>query len=319
VLPGLIEGPVRRAVEDHGFGRRIEQVVEVGGGCINHGARIVTDTGASLFLKWNDAAPAGMFDAEADGLLALARPDAVRVPSPVAWSSAPADTTSPRHTRGAEPTGASWLLMEHVAAGRPTRESEECLGVGLSRIHLAGAEASVGEFGWRRDNWIGSLPQANGPVASWADFWRDRRLAPQLELARSRGQLADGALDRVLDRVLDLTGVALADVVTPELVHGDLWRGNWFASASGEPVLIDPAVYLGHGEVDLAMSELFGGFGTAFYQAYRDAHGLPDAYEAYRRDLYQLYYLLVHVNLFGASYEAGSLRTARRVVAALSG
>ena len=303
MLPARIAEPVRRALEEHGLGRRIEQVVEVGGGCINHGARIVTDTGASLFVKWNDTAPASTFDAEADGLLALAEPDAVRVPSPIAWSGTPGDAGS-----------APWLLMEHVTPGRSTRESEERLGAGLSRIHAAGADASVRDFGWRRDNWIGSLPQGNVPTASWADFWRDHRLEPQLEVARGRGYLSDGALDRVLG----LTSEALADVVQPELVHGDLWSGNWFTSADGDPVLIDPAVYLGHGEVDLAMSELFGGFGAGFYHAYREAHGLSDAYEAYRRELYQLYYLLVHVNLFGASYEAGSLRAARRVVATLS-
>jgi fructosamine-3-kinase len=315
VLPARIAEPVRRALDEHGLGRRIEQVVEVGGGCINHAARLVTETGMSLFLKWNDAAPAGMFDAEADGLRALAKPDAVRVPTPLAWSGAPGDPQSAPHQKSVEPTGASWLLMEHVPAGRPSQDSEERLGVGLSRIHVVGADASAGEFGWRRDNWIGSLPQANPPTVSWADFWLGHRLEPQLELARARGHLSDGALDRVID----LTGDALADVVQPELVHGDLWGGNRFASADGDPVLIDPAVYLGHGEVDLAMSELFGGFGASFYHAYRDAHGLSDAYEAYRRDLYQLYYLLVHVNLFGASYEASSLRAARRVVATLSG
>jgi fructosamine-3-kinase len=98
------------------------------------------------------------------------------------------------------------------------------------------------------------------------------------------------------------------------LVHGDLWGGNWFTSDGGEPVLIDPAAYRGHGEVDLAMSELFGGFGAAFYEAYDDVAVVEEAYSAYRKDLYQLYYLLVHVNLFGGGYEDGSLRAARRVI-----
>jgi fructosamine-3-kinase len=313
VLPVGVAEPVRRALEERGLGRRIERVVEVGGGCINHGARIVTETGASLFLKWNEAAPVGTFDAEADGLLALAEPDAVRVPAPIAWSCALGGPGSATHAEGGEARDSAWLLMEYVAEGRATRESEEQLGVGLAQLHAA-TDASVAAFGWRRDNWIGSLPQANEPTPSWADFWRDRRLGPQLERARGRGHLGDPTLDRVLE----LTAEALADVRQPELVHGDLWGGNWLATTSGEPVLIDPAVYLGHGEVDLAMSELFGGFGAAFYDAYRESHGISDAYEAYRRDLYQLYYLLVHVNLFGTSYETGSLRAARRVVAMLS-
>lgn len=120
-----------------------------------------------------------------------------------------------------------------------------------------------------------------------------------------------------MDRLLGAITLALDDVDTPALVHGDLWSGNAFADPSGRPVLIDPAVYLGDGEVDLAMTELFGGFGTRFYDAYHDVRSISEAYHAYRRDLYQLYYLLVHVNLFGGAYVAGSLRAAERVLGAL--
>ena len=312
-LPPALSETVRRALEASGLGRRIEEVTEVGGGCINHGARLDTDVGRSVFLKWNAKAPAGLFDAEADGLTALAAPEGLHVPAPLAWSNDLGDES-----------GVSWLLLEYVAPARASARSEERLGLGLAAIHAWGADASTpaagqaglrgaGAFGWSRDNWIGSLPQVNEPRETWGEFWRERRLRPQLERARARGHLVDDALDHVLD----ITADALADVAEPELVHGDLWGGNWFASEGGEPVVIDPAVYLGHGEVDLAMSELFGGFGTRFYEAYRDAHGISRAYEEYRRELYQLYYLLVHVNLFGSSYEAGSLRAARRVTAAL--
>jgi fructosamine-3-kinase len=132
-------------------------------------------------------------------------------------------------------------------------------------------------------------------------------------LARARGH----ARDADLDRLLEVIPAALADVERPELVHGDLWGGNWFASARGDPVVIDPAAYHGHGEVDLAMSQLFGGFGASFYEAYRNVRGVTRAYDAYRKDLYQLYYLLVHVNLFGAAYEAASLDAARKVLSEL--
>jgi len=313
-LPSGLGEPLRRALEEHGLGRRVERVAEVAGGCINHGARLETDTGASLFLKWNATAPPGMFDAEADGLVALAARGAVVVPAPVAWQDTPEPSHAPAGGR-VKPDGASWILLEYIQPGRASGLTEELLGIGLANIHgSASATAPPAGFGWKRDNWIGSLPQANAPDPCWPAFWRDRRLAPQLRLARDRGRLRDGALDAVLE----LCEAALADVETPELVHGDLWGGNWFAGPEGEPVLIDPAVYVGHGEVDLAMSDLFGGFGARFYDAYRDAHGITDAYEAYRRELYQLYYLLAHVNLFGASYEPGALRAARRVVAALS-
>jgi fructosamine-3-kinase len=322
-VPPAIAEPVRRALAENGLGHRIDRVSEIGGGCINHGARLETDAGSSLFLKWNAAAPAGMFDAEAEGLQALSAADALRVPAPIAWSAGSGDATA-----------VSWLLMEYVHPGRTSPDAEERLGTGLAALHAsASASAPVvaaatggatdeasrtrghgsNGFGWRRDNWIGSLPQANEPMRTWGDFWRERRLRPQLGLARERGYLAED----VLDDVLDSTAPALADVGAPDLLHGDLWGGNWFASATGEPVLIDPAVYLGHGEVDLAMSELFGGFGARFYDAYRDARGITGAYGSYRRELYQLYYLLVHVNLFGGSYEAGALHAARRVTAAL--
>jgi fructosamine-3-kinase len=238
-----------------------------------------------------------MFEAEADGLEALRRASLLRVPAPVAYG---------------EDGGVAWLLMEHVAAGSPGRESLRALGIGLglAEIHSSDVE---GSFGWERDNWIGSLDQRNEASSDWGAFWRDVRIGPQLSAARRRGRVED----EVFDDVLEVIPGALADVETPELVHGDLWGGNWFADEEGRPVLIDPAVYRGHGEVDIAMSELFGGFGPAFYDAYADARAVTDAYDAYRRDLYQLYYLLVHVNLFGGAYEAGSRRAAERVVDAL--
>jgi fructosamine-3-kinase len=180
----------------------------------------------------------------------------------------------------------------------------------LAALHVGSASPT---FGWPHDNWIGSLPQANTESTSWAEFWRDRRLAPQLELARERRY----AKSAVFARVLEVIPSALGDIDRPELVHGDLWGGNWLTDVSGEPWLIDPAIYFGHGEVDLAMSELFGGFDREFYHAYDETHGRTSAYAAYRRDLYQLYYLLVHVNLFGSSYETGARSAAERVVAAL--
>jgi fructosamine-3-kinase len=290
-IPAHIVRDVSAALEDGGLGARIVRATAVGGGCINHGTRLETDAGATLFLKWNEAAPGGMFDAEVDGLRALRAVDGVRAPEPLAH-------------------GERWLLLENVDTGRERPETSAALARMLAALHAGATSAS---FGWPRDNWIGSLPQTNTPFERWGDFWRDHRIAPQLDRARRQGRLRDASFDRLLDVIPD----ALADVVHPELVHGDLWGGNWITGTGGEPWLIDPAVHFGHGEVDLAMSELFGGFDGAFYRAYDETHGRTSAYAAYRRDLYQLYYLLVHVNLFGASYEAGSRRAAEKVVAAL--
>lgn len=287
---------MEQALQERGLGPRIRHAIPVGGGCINKGARIETDSGIVLFLKWNPTSPPGMFESEANGLRALSAACSLRVPEPLAW--------------GSDSDGADWLLIEFVTRGPASPEVERALGRGLAEMH---SHPVTEAFGWERDNYIGSLEQGNASSEHWGAFWRDHRVQPQLMRARQRGRARDPAFDALLDVIPD----SLAGVTHPELVHGDLWGGNWFASERGEPVLIDPAVYRGHGEVDLAMSELFGGFGPSFYDSYDQVRPIPSAYHAYRRDLYQLYYLLVHVNLFGAAYETGSLRAARRVLNAV--
>lgn len=303
-LPAPVREGVLAALGRRGLATRIVGVTPLKGGCINQGARLTTEGGTHFFLKWNATVPPRFFDAEADGLRALAAAGALRVPSPVA--------------RGGGSGAPSWLLLEYIPAGAPGPDLDERLGRGLARLH---ASAPAGTpFGWSRNNFIGSLPQANRASHSWSAFWRDQRLAPQLRRAHDRGFLR-GPGAEALDRVLDLVSGALADVETGpvHLLHGDLWGGNVFVGPGGEPVLIDPAVYHGHGEVDLAMTELFGGFGASFYAAYAEVGALTDAYAAYRRDLYQLYYLLAHVNLFGSPYEVRTLSAAARVVSTLSG
>ncbi len=298
-LPTPVREGVEDALADLGSGAILE-VVPVGGGCINHGARVDTDDGRSFFLKWNAAAPPGVFDVEADGLDALREPDTVRVPRPLG------------HGGGSEEP--AWFLMEYISRGRPAPDFDERLGHGLAGLHRSVPPGAY--CGWRVSNWIGSLPQSNRESRSWAEFWRDERIVPQLESARNSGYLS-GSRSGVLDQVVQAIPAALADVDEGpvHLLHGDLWSGNAYAGPGGEPVIIDPAVYRGHGEVDLAMTELFGGFGPGFYAAYDEVAGITPAYHAYRRELYQLYYLLVHVNIFGASYEEHTLGAARRVLA----
>jgi fructosamine-3-kinase len=292
---------VESALASSGKPSRIQAVAGLAGGCVNHGARLEIEGGGSYFVKWNTSAPPEMFEAESDGLTALRNREALRVPLPVA--------------RGGGGDTPSWLLMEYVPRGRAGSHFDERLGRGLAELHRPGSEH---DFGWPEDNWIGSLPQANTPMPSWIGFWRDRRIIPQLELARKHGYLR-GRDGRILDELVDAIPRALADVdeAPAGLLHGDLWSGNVYPTRGGDPVIIDPAVYRGHHEVDLAMTELFGGFGDAFYAAYDDVRPIEPAYGAYRRELYQLYYLLVHVNLFGAGYEAGSVRAAGRVLGAV--
>lgn len=305
-LPGAVRRGVEVALDELGFPGVVGGATPVGGGCIHHGTRIDTDTGASYFLKWSPDVPAGMFEAEAEGLRALREAGPVKVPEPLAW-----DERSP-----------AWLLMEYVAPGADDVRGA-ALGRGLAAIH--GSEASSNpsashesaasrrRFGWSRDNWIGSLPQQNPPTASWGAFWRDARIFPQLESCRAHGRLRD----EIFDRLLAAVAGALASVTASALIHGDLWSGNAYRSAAGTPVLVDPAVYRGDGEVDLAMSELFGGFDRAFYRAYEAERPITAEYRAFKRDLYQLYYLLVHVNIFGVSYEARARRAAERALAGM--
>jgi fructosamine-3-kinase len=301
---------VRRSVEEtlsvlRGNPVTVSRTGSIAGGCINPSARIDTSAGESFFLKWNAGAPPEMFEAEADGLEALAACGAscgLRVPDVLGVGTGEG---------GATP----WLLLELVERGRETPEYGERLGRGVAALHGAGGLAG---YGWSRDNFIGALPQANPVVDRWAELWRDARLAPQLGAARQAGHFA-GEDGRTLDRLVARVERALEGTETeaPALLHGDLWSGNAYPGPNGEPVLIDPAVYRGHREVDLAMSELFGGFPPTFLRSYEDARPLGEGYRRVRRPLYQLYYLLVHVNLFGGGYVARSLAAARAVLAEL--
>jgi len=303
-LPQAVLEGVSDALRDLGLEGRIHGATAVGGGCVNHGARLDTPDGGAFFLKWNAGAPPGMFEAEAIGLRALRGSGGLRVPEPIAWG-------------GGEGTP-SWLLMEHVPPGRPAADHDERLGRGLAALHRS-ADPAAG-FGWPHANWIGALAQANRTEGSWSAFWREQRILPQLRPA-AEGHALSRSDQKVLERMLDRIPQALTDVDggPPHLLHGDLWGGNAYADARGAPVLIDPAVYRGHGEVDLAMTELFGGFGARVYRAYDEVIPITEAYDAYRRDLYQVYYLLVHVNLFGAQYAASTVSAAARVVSALAG
>ena len=199
----------------------------------------------------------------------------------------------------------AFLLMEYVESKKPTDNELALLGKQLAELHQS--EASL--FGWDRDNYIGSLPQSNTQHPNWAQFYVRERLIPQLDLARKRGLLSSSEIpaERVMEEVL----VDLSAVVRPSLLHGDLWSGNYLISSAGIPYLIDPAVYFGHNEVDIAMSRLFGGFGNSFYKAYENVYP-GDTYSNDRINIYQLYYLLVHLNLFGHSYYSGVISIMKR-------
>jgi protein-ribulosamine 3-kinase len=307
-VPASLLQSVESALESHsGRSVRIMSTAPIGGGCINPSAKLEVENGERYFLKWNSSAPTEMFEAEADGLMALAATRALRVPE-VLGRGGSGNTLDP-----------AWLLLEFIPQGRPDPDYGRRLGQGLAELHAFGLTTPESlarvAYGWHRDNFIGSLPQRNDPTDDWVTFWRDRRLEPQLRMARDRGhfpgrggELLDNLLAR-LDEVMVGAGRE-----GPAFLHGDLWSGNFFPGPAGEPVLIDPAVYRGAGEVDLAMMELFGSFPVGFREGYGSRRELAPEYEGFRRDLYQLYYLLVHVNLFGGSYVRGSLTAAERAL-----
>ena len=292
-----VPAEVRRAVESalravHGTEAGIADTAPVGGGCISPTARVRTGDGATFFLKWGgEEALDALLAAEARGLEALAAAQAVRVPEVVA--------RGPAASAGSAAESPAWLLLEWLEPGDPGRGSWERLGRELAALHRHRGE----RFGAAEGNFIGSLRQENDPSEDWAAFWRDRRLEPQLRMAIDAGFLGDRdrrAFDRLFGRLDELLAPATDD--GPSLLHGDLWSGNVHMMADGTPAIIDPSVYHGHREVDLAMAELFGGFAPAFRHAYQEAWPLAAGYRSARRAVYQLYYLLVHVNLFGAGY-----------------
>lgn len=265
----------------------------VGGGCI-HDARILElSDGRHFFLKSNSSAPEGMFEAEAAGLAALAAAGEIRVP---------------RNPLAGRAGNLRFLLMEVIPTGSPGRGFFADFGRRFARLHR---NAQTSRAGFDGDNYLGATPQPNGWMEDWVEFWHTRRLGHQLDLARQRG-LSDPELDRLGDRLLSRLGEWIELPEEPFcLLHGDLWSGNYLVDDHGEPVLIDPAVYYGHREADLAMTHLFGGFSPDFYRAYEDEWPLPPG-SAERLEIYKLYHLLNHLNLFGRGYRAGCLEILRR-------
>ena len=287
----MIDGALRARVEAE-LGQRVLSVASVSGGDINDAFELGLANGNSVFLKANARAPLSMFAAEARGLEFLAEARALRIPKVLAASSAQ--------------EAPSFLLLEFIRSARPRRGFDDELGQGLAVLHRAGAPS----FGFREPNFIGRLPQTNRAHPTWPEFYRAERLEPQLRAAID-ARHAPTALARDFERLFALLPELVGDAEPPARLHGDLWGGNLHTDELGAPCLIDPAVYGGHREMDLAMMRLFGGFNARVFSAYEDAFPLS-AGHAERVLLYQLYPLLVHVNLFGGGY----VEQVRRALAA---
>jgi protein-ribulosamine 3-kinase len=271
----------------------VERHSSAGGGCIN-ATYVVEGCGQRYFVKVNDAALADMFEAEAAGLQAILASQTIQVPAPVCRGKADKQ---------------AFLVLEHLDLGGDTTTTAETLGRQLAQMH----RVTQGQFGWYRDNAIGSTPQHNIPTNNWLDFWREHRLGFQLDLAAKNA--APARLCQHGEQLLTCFD-ALFDSHAPQpsLLHGDLWSGNYAVTRNGVPVIFDPAVYFGDREADLAMTELFGGFSVRFYDAYHEAWPLDPGYRT-RKNLYNLYHVLNHFNLFGGGYAGQAQGMIERLLA----
>jgi protein-ribulosamine 3-kinase len=249
-----------------------------------------------VFRKIGSTGDLVRFEAEIDGLAALALSGAVRTPSIVG-----AGTTA----------NEAWLELEYLELDPLDRTGGARLGEQLAALHRAYATEDT--YGWPRDNFIGATPQSNQSHRTWAGFFADERLRPQLVLASGNGMPRE-LRDQGETLVERLAAFFVDYRPAPSLLHGDLWAGNAGQLPDGTPVIFDPAVHRGDREADLAMSELFGGFPESFYAAYRLAWPLDPGYET-RKTLYNLYHVLNHFNLFGPGY----LGQARRMIGKLLG
>ncbi len=265
----------------------------VSGGCIADSRIIQTESGNFYFLKSHSGAP-HMFLNEANGLNELAKPECIRVPKVILYDE-------------------SFLLIENIEQGSKSSDFFNDFGKAFARMH----QQRNKEFGFFEDNYIGASPQYNKAVGSaktnWAEFYYQYRILPQLKMAEKNGEathelrLGVAKLESAIEKVLQ------GSEEPPCLLHGDLWGGNYLCDNQGNAVLIDPAVYYGHREADLAMTKMFGGFSPEFYSSYQKEYPLPEGWQ-YRENLYLLYHYFNHFNLFGRGYYGTTLKLLRSYV-----
>lgn len=262
----------------------------VSGGCINQGYS-VSDGEMTYFVKLNQASQVAMFEAEMLGLQQMYDTQTIRIPKPICWGT----------------TGnSSYIALEWLEIDGSNSNSWAEMGRKLAAMHQATSQQG---FGWEMNNTIGSTPQINTWTKDWVEFYTKHRLGYQFQLARRRG----GSFPKQDDLLAAIPDLLADRQVQPSLVHGDLWGGNAGCTVAGEPVIFDPATYFGDREVDIAMTELFGGFPPAFYQGYNAVWPLDAGYET-RKTLYNLYHILNHFNLFGGGYASQANRMIEQVL-----
>ena len=277
MIPDSVQRQIHQTLD-----QSIQSSQSVSGGSINRAAKITLSDGTSCFLKWNSSADPQMFAVEEKGLALLRSADtALRIPNVL--------------ITGKTKSGTGFLLQEFINEGRSQPSSAQDFGKALAALHQHHEE----QYGLDHDNYIGKLPQSNTWHNNWIDFFVEERMQPQLKMATDSGKLGPNAVTHFESMYQQLPDLFPDE--PPSLLHGDLWSGNYFFDESGTPTIYDPAVYYGHREIELAFTHLFGGFPGSFYSAYEEAYSLPSGF-LQRKDIYNLYPLLVHTNLFGGSY-----------------
>lgn len=270
---------ITAALADNDALGAVRDARRVSGGDISDAWRLETSN-KTFFVKTGPLSGLTLFESEADGLNELASANAVRVPKVLACGTAAQD---------------AFIALEWLDFAPPSAQAERQLGEQLAKLH----QHTSAQHGWHRDNTIGYTPQENPWTDDWVGFFCEHRLRYQLQLAKAKGY--GGELQSFgAELAQSLPGLFENYSPPPSLLHGDLWGGNW-ATVDGGPIIFDPAVYYGDRETDIAMTDLFGGFGPAFYAAYESAWPLDDGHQR-RRPLYQLYHVLNHLNLFGRGY-----------------
>jgi len=282
----ISEEKIKARIEEK-LGSKIKSFSSLSGGCISDAYKITMADGSNYFLKYNPSTSNDMFSKEANGLKELSKANAIRIPDVLSFDE-------------------DYIQLEYIPTGNKKKNFFEEFGRNFAEMH----KFTSNSFGFYEDNYIGSNPQKNfseeKEKTSWVNFYFNKRILFQLQLAEQLGNSTEElrkGISKIENKIQEIIGDTQEK---PSLLHGDLWRGNYMVDENGNAVLIDPAVYYGHREADLGMTKLFGGFSSEFYRAYNETLPLEDGYE-YRENIYKLYHVLNHLNLFGGGYYSQAL------------
>lgn len=270
---------LKKALKQNNDPSSIQKVERVFGGSINMCFHVQTELN-EYFIKHHDSAPENFFQTEKIGLLYIEQSETIAVPKVYGYSDQPK---------------VAYLLLEWIA-GQTHEQTESMLGEHLAKLH----QTTGDKHGFPTATYIGLLPQRNGLYDSWLTYYRDQKLSGQIDIGIEKGVIYGERQNR-LERLLDNLSKWIPVDVKPSYLHGDLWGGNWLTGPHGTPYVVDPSFFFGDRYMEIAFTELFGGFSRKFYEAYQASYPLDRTYEDVRA-LYQLYYLLVHLNIFGKSY-----------------